>query len=188
MFEPPWYGSDQRWTKPFDAQALEDFGSRLSVASAGVVSMIGDPAAVRLVCGGVMPLGSLLWAPFFEPFRVYRVAGVDVQGRIEPVEVRVVFGQYSRFSGDTAFYDGRFFPSVYADAYPESPHRYADGALCLYYPRDPAHRRWVPDDGLRSLVSLAADHIFFEDVHRETGEWIAPEAPHGFPLSKARAA
>ena len=35
-------------------------------------------------------------------------------------------------------------PSVYADGPAESPHRYADGALCMWYPWDPEERTLGP--------------------------------------------
>ena len=187
MTAPAWYGSDPRWVGAFDARAYRDFGSRLRVSVAEIPGVVGDPAAVRMGCGRVVPLGSLPSTIVGEPYRLYRISDVDVQARTKPIEVTVVFERYRNFGG-RQFADGRNFPAVYADRYDESPHRYADGSLCLYYPLDLEQRRWTPDKGLRSLVSLAADHVFFEDWHRQTGAWIAPEAPHGFPDDKRKAA
>lgn len=187
MIAPAWYGNDPQWVRAFDARAHRDFASRLTVSVAEIPGVVGDAAAVQLGCGRAVPLGSLPSMIVAEPYRFYRVAGVDVQARTEPIEVTVVFERYRHFGGGQIA-DGRGFPRVYADRYDGSPHRYADGSLCLYYPLDPVQRRWTPDKGLRSLISLAADHIFFEDWHRQTGEWIAPHAPHGFPEERRNAA
>lgn len=62
----------------------------------------------------------------------------------------------------------------------DSPHRYEDGALCLYYPDDPAGQRWTADKNLAELIVLVQDHLFLEDTYAETGEWLAPQAEHGF--------
>ena len=34
-------------------------------------------------------------------------------------------------------------PSVFADGPPDSPHRYSDDSLCMWYPSDPVECRWV---------------------------------------------
>src|SRR2546430_2423883 len=41
-------------------------------------------------------------------------------------------------------------PQVQVDG-PNSPHRFDDGALCMWDPSDPAERRWIFDDGLVAL-------------------------------------
>jgi hypothetical protein len=188
MLAREWYGSDPSWTRNFDRQALEDFGNRLQVSRSFVPVAVGDPASMRLECGGVAPNGTVLpKGQVVEPRLFYSVSGVEVQARVEPVEVTVLFERQRHFGG-LRLVDGRDFPAVYAGEYDESPHRYSDGSLCLYYPLDPESRRWTFGNGLRSLISLAADHLFFEDWHRQTGEWIAPEAPHGFPAGRSRAA
>lgn len=188
MLTRAWYGSDPSWTRNFDRQAYKDFGNRLKVSSVDVAIEVGDPAAIRLACGEVIPGGKLLpKALVVEPRLLYTVSSVEVQARVVPIEVTVVFERQRHFGG-LRLVDGRDFPAVYADAYDESPHRYSDGSLCLYYPLDPESRRWTSGKGLRSLISLAADHLFFEDWHRQTGEWIAAEAPHGFPDGRRRAA
>lgn len=77
-------------------------------------------------------------------------------------------------------------PRVFADGPTDSPHRYphrGGRALCLWFPSDPADRRWVPADGLQALFGLAAHHLFKEAWWRETGgyyggEWLGDEAPH----------
>jgi hypothetical protein len=78
-----------------------------------------------------------------------------------------------RFSGNSDV------PSVFADGPQESPHRYSDGSLCMWHPRDPVDRRWVFEDGLFALIGLVMVHLFKEAWWRETGEWLGEEVAHG---------
>jgi hypothetical protein len=79
---------------------------------------------------------------------------------------------------------------VYADGPAESPHRYAPHpkdpqrrtSLCIRYPADPPELRWVPADGLLTLIELTRVHLFKEAYYRETGEWLGAEVSHGQPL------
>jgi hypothetical protein len=73
---------------------------------------------------------------------------------------------------------------ITVDGPPDSPHRYPDGSLCIWYPRDPDERKWVGSDGLAELVSHIAIHLFKEAYWRETGEWLGPEAPHASPKTR----
>jgi hypothetical protein len=66
-----------------------------------------------------------------------------------------------------------------ADGPTDSPHRYADGHLCMWYPKDPPEQVWEPDDGLLALVQCARVHLFREAYWRRYGTWPGPEAPHG---------
>jgi hypothetical protein len=78
-------------------------------------------------------------------------------------------------------------PKVYADGpsgWNASPHRYGKHRLCIWYPSDDNERRWVPDDGLLSLLGMTAHHLFKEAWWRETGgrnagEWLGDEYLHG---------
>ena len=70
-------------------------------------------------------------------------------------------------------------PRVIASGPEESPHRYSDGSLCMWYPDDPMERRWVLDDGLLILIGLAMAHLFREAWWRETGQWAGEEVAHG---------
>ena len=92
----------------------------------------------------------------------------------EPRKVRV------RFSGMSNV------PSVFADGPQESPHRYSDDRLCMWYPDDPIERRGVFEDGLVALIGLVMAHLFRESWWRETGEWPGEEVPHG-PQGKEQA-
>ena len=70
-------------------------------------------------------------------------------------------------------------PVVFADGPQDSPHRYGDGGLCMWYPRDPVENKWVFDDGLLALIGLVIAHLFREAWWRETGEWLGEEVSHG---------
>lgn len=59
-----------------------------------------------------------------------------------------------------------------------APHRYRNGDLCLYYPRD---RSWTPDQFIwRTLVPWTVTWLFFYELWLDTGKWLGPEAPHDF--------
>jgi len=51
--------------------------------------------------------------------------------------------------------------------------------LCLQYPRDDAALRWIPEDGLKPLVTSVHRHLMYEEAWRRTGRWPAEDAPHG---------
>lgn len=108
----------------------------------------------------------------------YEVA-VDVVGRDTPTSVRVEFPRHPDYL--TYGLDPIDYPRVFADERLRSPHRMPDGSLCLYYPGDPASRRWTADKGLEELLRLTARHLFAEDYWRENEEvWPFDEAGHGF--------
>jgi len=75
-------------------------------------------------------------------------------------------------------------PRVLADGPSSSKHRYKDGSLCMWFPRDSEDLRWVRSDGLVALIGYAIAHLFREAWWRETGEWPGPEAPHGIDSRK----
>jgi len=72
-------------------------------------------------------------------------------------------------------------PRVFVDGPTDSPHRYSDGSLCMWYPDDPPEQRWVFSDGLLVLLNYIQAHLFREAWWRENDEWLGPEAPHGPP-------
>jgi hypothetical protein len=53
------------------------------------------------------------------------------------------------------------------------------GALCLWYPRDPAHLRWSWRQGLDGYLRLVQKHLWSEEYYRRTGVWPGEDAPHG---------
>lgn len=67
---------------------------------------------------------------------------------------------------------------VTVDGPGDSPHRYDDGSLCMWHPRDPDGKRWVGGDGLDALITHARIHLFKEAYWRENREWLGAEAPH----------
>jgi hypothetical protein len=69
-------------------------------------------------------------------------------------------------------------PHVYTDVPTASPHRYRDGALCMWFPGDPPERRWTRRDGPVALLGQVVAHLLREEWWRQTGEWPGCEAPH----------
>jgi hypothetical protein len=69
-------------------------------------------------------------------------------------------------------------PYVLVDGPCESPHRYDDGTLCMWFPADSTDHVWSFHDGLLDLLDTIVGHLFREAWWRETGEWLGPEVPH----------
>lgn len=69
-------------------------------------------------------------------------------------------------------------PRVFVDGPEDSPHRYEDGSLCMWFPEDGLDRRWVFEDGLHALVGQVQTHLIKEYLWRKLGEWPGEEAPH----------
>ena len=69
-------------------------------------------------------------------------------------------------------------PRITTDGPAESPHRYDDGTLCMWFPRDPDERKWTFDLGLLDLLDTVVGHLFREAWWREKGEWLGPEVAH----------
>ncbi|MEJ7786290.1 MAG: hypothetical protein WKF96_15915 [Solirubrobacteraceae bacterium] len=95
-------------------------------------------------------------------------------------EPRLIEMHFRRTSAEPAL------TTVYADGPTGSPHRYAPHpkdcrrrpSLCIWYPDDPADQRWVPADGLLSLIEMTRIHSFKEAYFREAGEWLGEEVLH----------
>lgn len=114
--------------------------------------------------------------------------GLDVPSRPDPVPVTIEFHESPTY--DTFGLDAEDFPLILADPGQESPHRHGNDALCLWFPGDPAEKRWHHTDGLVALYNLARNHLFFETHWRATGghggpgqtggEWLGDEAAHGY--------
>lgn len=86
---------------------------------------------------------------------------------------------YDRRRVTITFENGSRVPKVTVDGPPESKHRYSDGSLCMWCPRDSVEKRWEFRDGLLQLLPLIGTHLFREAWWRETGDWPGEEAPHG---------
>lgn len=63
----------------------------------------------------------------------------------------------------------------------DSPHRYDDGSLCMWFPHDPASARWTRSDGPVLLLAHVIAHLAREEWWRRTGEWVGDEADDGPP-------
>jgi hypothetical protein len=70
-------------------------------------------------------------------------------------------------------------PQVWVDGPTESPHRYTDGTLCMWYPKDSPAKRWVRADGAAELITRIAAHLIREEWYRKTGDWRGEEIAHG---------
>ena len=70
------------------------------------------------------------------------------------------------------------FVEIVADGPTDSPHRFANNHLCIWYPYDSKGNRWVREDGLLHLLILIQLHLFREAWFRETGKWCGPEFNH----------
>lgn len=73
-------------------------------------------------------------------------------------------------------------PNVTTIPFPESPHRYSDGRLCMWYPEDPAELRWTWQNGGEELIAHICAHLIREYWWQQTGEWPGPEGPHSKEL------
>ncbi|MHA3684956.1 hypothetical protein ACXR2W_11950 [Leucobacter sp. HY1908] len=69
-------------------------------------------------------------------------------------------------------------PHVQVDGPTDSPHRYANGDLCMWYPFDPPERRWTLKKGAAVLVTDISVHLLKEEWFRQQGEWIGDEIVH----------
>jgi hypothetical protein len=139
-------------------------------------------ASARRMYGTALRLR--LWPNALE----YRIA-LDVHGPNDLTEVVVMF--YGRPLYDAFGLAPKDYPRVWAERGMASKHRMPDdGALCLYYPLDPAWRRWTADKGLLDLLDLIVDHLGYEAYWRATGGhdggvWLGDEAEHGFTQEAA---
>lgn len=114
----------------------------------------------------------------------YDLDALTGPGLIEPVPVRIRF--YRRPPYPTFGLPARDFPQVHAAPGQVSPHRWPDGALCLYAPFDPVEQRWVWTDGLAMLLDIIRNHLTLEHLWRHPTRrtrplWLGAEAGHGTP-------
>jgi len=58
-----------------------------------------------------------------------------------------------------------------------APHRFAGGALCLYFPDD---CDWTSQKFIAlTIIPWTASWLYFYEHWLKTGRWLGPEAPHG---------
>jgi hypothetical protein len=152
-----WYGSRAAWWAPLERDARRRFGPTMRHRF--------DPPP--------------LWPKTNSRSLTYCVSELDVVGDPEPITVTITFYDtppYPLYSQQPHDY-----PRVYARPGATSKHRNPDDSLCMWFPHDPAHRRWASGKGLLELVELTRQHLFLENYWREHGVWLLEDAPHGFP-------
>lgn len=120
-------------------------------------------------------LGGLQRDEDARPRRLVYPLELDVPGYDDRRQVRIEFPATSAV-----------LPRVLADGPADSPHRYEDGSLCMYHPDDPADRRWIPADGLASLIDCIRVHLFQEAEARAGRPWPGDEAPHRLQRRRRR--
>lgn len=155
-----WFGEEIAFRTALEAGARRRYGRHLTVEI--LPDMKGD---------GHKPVPGPL---------VYRVDGVDVRGKVKPtlVEVRFLPVLPTPYRSLVSPED---YPKVFAESGAQSPHRFPDRSLCLYYPGDDRDLRWSADMGLEALLDMTAEHLYFEEYWRTHKKWLGAEAPHGFP-------
>ncbi|MGI3200604.1 hypothetical protein ACRJ4W_23030 [Streptomyces sp. GLT-R25] len=110
----------------------------------------------------------------------YDLAGLDVIGEPDPLDVRIRF--YKEPPYLTYGQRPEDFPRVHAKPGVPSKHRHSfDDALCLWYPLDPEERRWTSSKGLLDLIEIVRTHLFLEHYWRLTGgesggQWLVEDA------------
>lgn len=107
--------------------------------------------------------------PAPDPFK----GGFAIRTSISPpgVPARKVEVMFSLRSPD--------IPHVFVNGPEQSPHRYKDGSLCMWFPGDPPEARWRPVNGPSALLGHIAAHLVKEQWHRRTGEWPGDHVGHG---------
>jgi hypothetical protein len=119
-----------------------------------------------------------------EAGRLTYTIALGVPGRIHPVPVTISF--YDKPAYNCYGLPPADYPRVHAEPGALSPHRMpSDDALCLWYPLDPAERRWTADKGLLDLLDIITSHLLYEAHWRATGgpaggAWAGDQAAHGF--------
>jgi len=161
-----WYGAQAAWWMPLERDARRRYRDQLRVTIA--YRMLTYELTDFAVVGDEVPY----WLRI--EFRA--AVGYDWYGLTAEEFPRVKAGRFHNFD--------EVPPGAPAVRRPagqwRSPHRYSDGALCMWYPKDPPERRWVPADGLLALIEMAHNHLFAERYHWLHDRWPLDEVPHGF--------
>ncbi|WP_146231191.1 hypothetical protein [Micromonospora sicca] len=157
-----WYGRRASWWVPLEAAARRRLGPTLSH------QYVFEPACYAREC----------------EILVYRIEALEVIGDPEPVDVTIRFHKLPPY--DTYGLPPQDYPRVFAKPGATSKHRMPDdGALCMWMPLDPPHRRWTHHKGLLELVELTRQHLFLENYWRQNdGVWLLEDAPHGLPRTQ----
>lgn len=63
-----------------------------------------------------------------------------------------------------------------------APHRYRDGSLCLFWPRE---WQWSARESLAAtIVPWTALWLYYYELWQVTEEWLGPSSPHGPGVAK----
>ncbi len=126
------------------------------------------------------------------PFR-----GIDIGTQIMHMKKSFPSLTYSR-SHSEQHWIGDLKPSKYSDSYTikikyrgnfapkafvlnpilrqDRPHKYPDGSLCLYFPRE---QKWKAEWLIAvKFVPWICEYLYFYECWLETGVWYGEEAPH----------
>jgi len=105
-------------------------------------------------------------------WRITRTGGVEWVGTFQPTpespvyEVRIV-------------HDPDRTPRIYVDRpfiRADAPHRYRDGSLCLYWPKE---WRWTARESLAAtIIPWTAFWLYYYELWLAIGEWLGPSSPH----------
>lgn len=69
-------------------------------------------------------------------------------------------------------------PRIFVNGPTDSPHRYDNGELCIWFPFDGHNARWLRCDGATALLGHIVVYLIKEEWWRHTGEWVGDEVPH----------
>lgn len=109
--------------------------------------------------------------PSFEFYKEDSCSTIGWIGRLKPSESSGLYTVKIE-------YDDRH-PKVYImnpEILDNAPHRYEDGQLCLYYPRDMSYSKTSIID--ETILPWTALWLYYYEAWLKEGVWWGPEAPH----------
>jgi hypothetical protein len=106
-------------------------------------------------------------------YKPNRRGGMDWEGNLSPTDESISYSiviQHDPGRSPRLFVTQPTLPT-------EAPHRYRDGSLCLYWPKEWA---WGAGQLLaQTLLPWAALWLYYFEIWQVTGEWLGPSSPHG---------
>lgn len=120
-----------------------------------------------------------------------RRAGIDFKRSVTGSIVRYEFEVGIKSTTDTVGIVVEFgpensdYPAIRVDGRECLRHRWSDGTICVWDPRDPVERRWVLTDGFEELHKLIRVHVFCEEECRRGRKWPKPESDGPHPRKPA---
>jgi hypothetical protein len=101
------------------------------------------------------------------------------KGTLQPREISSVYSIVIKYNISK-------FPRIWVvepKIRPNAPHIYKDNSLCLWLDKE---RPWSPSQIVsKTVVPWAALWLYYYELWLDTGEWLAPEAPHGPELRRS---